>query len=553
MSTSDQNAGNPDQEPTAGLASYRRNRDLNIMGKFLVWLSGARPDILTRFSHDRAKYVGIGSAVLITACMSAVSMTFALNSVLKITLTGAIPFAVAWGIAILSLDRWLVVSLVRQPNKGSYLLLAIPRLALAVLFGLIISTPITLRIFQPEINEQITQIQQSRSNAYYDNLKSNALYLKVQSDKAQVKNYETVIAANGTGGGVNVSTDPTAVNLKQQLSQAENQEKADYSQWQCQLYGPCHPTGNGPLAKASQRSYLNDVTTVASLKKQLSDQETKIANGNQAGAASNLANARKDLGPAKATLARDSGALTKQETSFNNTNASTAGLLLRLQALSQASASNSALEAARWLLFLFFTVIECLPVTVKVLLNLGPENAYERALAEAERISLRLAEQDTMRQYRRDILAGNELIDESERLYTEWQERVLPGIVRDTTAARERIARERLAAWERAARRGQAGGTADGWTGPGALSSTGQLPQTDWTGTESGLRRPASSNGHRPAASPQPPPEMTRRTPLMARIRAAWLAFTNSATPQPYPGDPTPPPTADGYLRNRPI
>ncbi len=93
-------------------------------------------------------------------------MTFALHSALKLALATAIVFAVAWALAIMSLDRWLVVSLVRQRNKLNYLLLALPRVGLGVLFGLIISTPVTLQIFQPEINQEIALIQGRRSDAY---------------------------------------------------------------------------------------------------------------------------------------------------------------------------------------------------------------------------------------------------------------------------------------------------------------------------------------------------------------------------------------------------
>ena len=137
------------------------------MGSLLIWLSGAQQDILARCRADRPKYVGLGAAVLITAALAAVSMTFALHNALKVSLAAAIPFAVAWGLAIMSLDRWLVVSLVRQQNKLNYLLLALPRVALGILFGLIISTPFTLQIFQPEINQQITEIQKQRADNFY--------------------------------------------------------------------------------------------------------------------------------------------------------------------------------------------------------------------------------------------------------------------------------------------------------------------------------------------------------------------------------------------------
>src|SRR5258708_3159287 len=144
------------------------------MGRLLIWLSGAQPDILAQCKQDRPKYIGVGSAVLVTSSVAVVSMTFALHIALPpnfplplpfaspfalhIALAAkfpvAVPFAFAWGLAIMSLDRWLVVSLVRQ-SPLRYFLLALPRLLLGLLFGVIISTPLTLQIFHVEIDNQI--------------------------------------------------------------------------------------------------------------------------------------------------------------------------------------------------------------------------------------------------------------------------------------------------------------------------------------------------------------------------------------------------------------
>ena len=477
------------------------------MGSPLIWLSGAQRDILARCKADRPKYIGMGAAVLITATIAAVSMTFALHSALKVTLAAAIPFAVAWGFAIMSLDRWLVVSLVRQPRKLNYLLLALPRVALGVLFGLIISTPFTLQIFQPEINQQITLIQQQRADNYYKNLATDPLTRKIKADQAKVDNDEAVIAAGGDTGE-NPADDPTVIALTAQLTKTSAKATSDYDMWHCELYGfPGHcDAGNGPAATADYQAYSADETEINILRSGITTREAQISRSNSAAAARNMANAESDLGPDKAKLAADQAEQTGLENAFNGTNASNAGLLLRLQALGEVAAGSGALQAARWLLFLFFTAIECLPVLVKVLLNLGPENGYEKALAQAEQASLRLAQQETARQYRESILAGDALSEESERLHAEWQANVLPKIIQESTDARERVARARLARWERWA---TAGHPDDGWTGPGGLSGVGRLPGTDWTGS----RRPATSA-------------------VAARLRAAWRAFRSTDPPQ---------------------
>lgn len=489
------------------------------MGNPLIWLSGAQRDILARHRADRPKYVGIGSAVLITAAMAGVSMTFALHSALRIGLGEAIPFAIAWGIAIMSLDRWLVVSLVRQPSKWNYLWLALPRVLLGILFGLIISTPFTLQIFEPEINQQITVIQQQRADAYYKNLANDPLTRKIKADQAQVNNYEQIISAGG-GTGLNPAQDPTVQSLTQQLNQATSQATTDYNKWHCEMYGfPGHcVVGDGPAAKADYAAYTHDENVISADNAKLQAVEQQILGQDKSAAANNLANAQKDLGPAKAKLAADQHEQTELEDSFNTTNASNAGLLLRLQALDEVAASNGTLQAARWLLFLFFTAIECLPILVKTLLNLGPENSYEKALAQAEQASLRLSEHETMRQYRDELMAGDE---ESERLQANWQGR-LPRLIDAATDARERVALSRISAWEREASAGPGGFQPDGLRRLSGMSATDRMPGTDWMRT----RRKPRANGKRTSS----------------RLLAAWHAFRRTDTPQPQFGRQSPPP-----------
>src|SRR6266403_816537 len=64
------------------------------MRRFLIWLSGARSEVLARCPTDHGKYEGIGSAVLITSVMAGISMTFALNTALMVSL----PFAIGFGL-----------------------------------------------------------------------------------------------------------------------------------------------------------------------------------------------------------------------------------------------------------------------------------------------------------------------------------------------------------------------------------------------------------------------------------------------------------------------
>jgi Domain of unknown function (DUF4407) len=399
------------------------------VGRFLIWLSGADREILAQCPTERAKYVGIGSAILITAAMAAVSMTFALYGALKLSLPIAIPFAVAWGLAIMSLDRWLVVSLQRSDNKWDYLILALPRVALGILFGLIISTPITLQIFKPEIDQQITVIQTQRLNTYLTHLKTDSLSKRINDERTTVNNLLYIINSGG-GAGLNPAQNGSIQTLVKERDQAQQLATAYYNRWQCQRAGV--PTvackmGHG-LAWADHQRYNEEQALVNQDNTQIQQLTHQILIANPAVKARNLANARAALPAAQQALETDLSAQQRQTASFRQQNSNNAGLLLRLEALDQVAAGSGMLNTARWLLFLFFTIIECLPILVKVLLNLLPENNYDRVLAMEERKQLRLAKEWVQNRQAEGIIEAGDL-------HTAW-EAALPEITQERLAAK---------------------------------------------------------------------------------------------------------------------
>jgi hypothetical protein len=493
----------------------------------LIWLSGAQRDILDNCRTDRAKYVGIGSAVLVTSSMAAVSMAFALHIALKASLPLAIPFALAWGLAIMSLDRWLVVSMSRNQ-----LWLALPRVLLGLLFGIIISTPLTLQIFHVEIANQIALDQTAAASNFESSLKSNQLYLKVQKDQRAVTADQQVIDSGG-GTGTSPSNDPVLTSLTSQLNADQRQELAYYNQWHCEEYGfPGHCTmGNGPAASTSWGNYLDYKNRVASDQRQITAEQQSLTGKNKTNAAQALATAQNNLQVDQATLKLDKKALTTVENSFNSTNAANTGILASLKALDQLRSSNFTLFAAEFLLFLFFTSIECLPIGVKVLLNLGPMNSYELAVTKAEQLWLRRAEEEMARQYMRLIREQDQATMESESLHTVWEFEVLPGLVREQAEVQKRIAKARLDRWERRAMARRDLDRDDDRFGLGHLSAFGR-PGPDYTN----VRSRKKANGR-------------------VRLRTRIAAFLNAGKPrqQPpaYPPNVTPiTPAAGNYWPN---
>ena len=123
---------------------------------------------MKKVPSERAKFESRGWAILITGGVAAVSMWFALASVMGVNGILAAPIALLWGLLIMVIDRWLVISM---PVSSTWRMLAAaaPRLMIALLLGTLISTPLTLRIFQQEINAEISVIRHQQLNEFLAN------------------------------------------------------------------------------------------------------------------------------------------------------------------------------------------------------------------------------------------------------------------------------------------------------------------------------------------------------------------------------------------------
>ena len=393
------------------------------MGNPLIWLSGAQRTILAECPTERPKYTGIGSAILITSAVAAVSMTFALHTALKAPLGLAVPLALGWGLAIMGLDRWLVVSLVRDENRWNYLRLAIPRLFLALLFGAIISTPVVLMVFRSEIAAEIPIVQQQNTAAGYQQADSNSIHKKIVFDIQRVQSLRDQI----NSGGQQASNSPLNTQLKR-WKKARNRAiiNANFQQSKGNHKGYLHFYG----------LWVSDENQVNKLNQELTSSASEAVSIAQA-----------QLPVAKAQLNADE----KRESLFlgqlSHASSANNGILIRLQALDELANKNSTVWWAKLILFLFFTAIECLPIFVKVLTNLGPASAYDKMLAQEEELQASVAAHRRAFRKKKGFLEGEALSRDADRLLDAMNV-ATPAIDREAVTAANRVARARLRDWE---------------------------------------------------------------------------------------------------------
>ena len=124
------------------------------------WLcSGVNRKILRQCPTEYAKYAGMGGTIFFTACMAALSGGYAISTVFDNTIISII-FGIFWGMLIFNLDR-LIVNTMYSDGKVTIswqeLVSGLPRIVMAIFLGIVISTPLELKIFEDAIDIQIEQ------------------------------------------------------------------------------------------------------------------------------------------------------------------------------------------------------------------------------------------------------------------------------------------------------------------------------------------------------------------------------------------------------------
>ena len=214
----------------------------------LVWASGARPEILARCPTDRGTYTALGSTILLSATLATLSAAYALHTTVGAPLIAAGLVGIVGGGILMSLDRTLVVSI--QRGRGPRNLLAvIPRLALGLILGAVISVPVIMEIFHADINAELVLVQAQESDRYASLMPNSAV-------------------------GTQIKT------LQAQLNDEQQAAKSFYGQWQCQEFGHpfCTQKGQDPGPQQGYKSTSAAISAINSKLGVLQNEESAISN-----------------------------------------------------------------------------------------------------------------------------------------------------------------------------------------------------------------------------------------------------------------------------------
>ena len=373
------------------------------LGDRLARMGGADGDVLGQVPMERARFIQMALVLLTTASIAVMSMIFALSNGVHVPFAAAVLGGVFWGCVIYNLDRFLVLSMGHTRDWRRLVAMALPRLLLAMVISLVVATPMTLRIFQHDIDSQIVAAQaiESRQDSSLiqqsgPSLQAAALLTKINTDKAILEGH-----LQGTVTSPAVLDAQTQVNtLTPQVAAALTTMDKAQAAYQCEIDGSgpgCEGAsdlaGNGPMAHLKKSEFEQAQAAYQSLHSQLQTAQQALGSAEK----NAEQNQGQTLGQQKAAataalpgLQRNYNQLEAQvsaaEAGAQNAVQNDNGILAQLQALSTAGARNPMLGVAQWVVTLLFFFIEILPVMVKVLLNIGPLSPYEKVLKSEEDI-----------------------------------------------------------------------------------------------------------------------------------------------------------------------
>ena len=303
---------------------------------FLWWCSGAHQKLLKQFPSEHSKYSGLGAVLLATFVLATISAGYAIYTVFGNWLW-TIGFAIIWGLIIFNFDRFLVSTMRKYGvSRRKQIMMAVPRLALALLIGVVIARPLEMKIFEKEINVKMTK-------NLHDKIRLNDSLLAMEY-KNQLVNAET---ERQRLLGRKLAIEDTLHKLRSAYLQ-----EADGT-------GGSRQRGIENITRLKQDAFnLARIQFAPELV--LLEQNMKIQDSTTATAKASMEDKRKQ---------------------FEQTAIANMGFLERNKALADLSAEEGSVFWASWLISLLIILIEIGPVLSKLMMPLGP---YDIALAKEE-------------------------------------------------------------------------------------------------------------------------------------------------------------------------
>lgn len=194
-----------------------------VLNEFFWLCSGVNRKVVRQCPTEYAKYAGMGGTIFFTACMAALSGGYAISTVFDNTKV-SIFFGIFWGFLIFNLDRLIVNTMYSDGEvtiSWKELCSGLPRIIMAIFLGIVISTPLELKIYEKSINTEIKSLKQKKLKELLadDEAKLENLYAR----RDQIGNRDVVDAAVGAAGAAYSEANAELSKIQIQYKQLSSQ------------------------------------------------------------------------------------------------------------------------------------------------------------------------------------------------------------------------------------------------------------------------------------------------------------------------------------------
>ena len=346
------------------------------LNEFLWICAGANRPILRQCPTEWAKYAGTGGTILFTALMATISGAYALNFVFD-SLYYSIPFGMFWGALIFNLDRFMVNTMYSDGKhtisleefKGG-----LPRIVLAIFLGVVISTPIEMKIFDDTINENLPTVK----------AKANG---KFNGQKAEFEIHKTLLIARKDSLSRELfNQQPGTPETIKELEKA----KAELSEINDKLYKELYGTGitqqkgRGPAARELERQQAVKQREVDRLIAKAERESVELKEVIK----ENRERLQHDIDQIDSELQYVQGQINEINASKTSTTEGMKHFSAQLEALYIGTSweESHTLCFARYMVMLLFVAIEVIPTLFKMMVSFGPYDDYLHAESHKIRV-----------------------------------------------------------------------------------------------------------------------------------------------------------------------
>lgn len=333
------------------------------LNEFLWTFAGVHKPLLRQCPNEYAKYAGMGGTILCTAIMAMISGGYAIYFVFE-DFWISCAFGLFWGCLILNLDRFIVSTMYSDGKHTiSWLELksGLPRIIMAILLGIVISTPLEMKLFEERIDGKIKEIQQERENQWIST---------VSEDNHQLAEWKK-----------------EKESIEEERKEKNNKiiGERDKLSIEVQGLGSSGKPGEGVRAKA--------------IKKRIEDAEKELAefdsrNGNRLNELNSLIKEVED---------KQLQNISNYASVINET-----GFCQRYEAFAKIDDNDKDLTIVIWFIRLLFIIIEVAPVIFRMMIASGSYDELLKTRAACIQNAARKEREEIEREYETDIIINTE-------------------------------------------------------------------------------------------------------------------------------------------------